>query len=240
MGGAAPAWVNWATGVLAGVSAPASTVNLESLWNWSNKESGFDVMRWNNPLNTTEELRAGADIDPDMNRVGVESYPSVIDGIAATVATLLNGRYPTIVTNLRLGVPHQDWQNAAAELDVWGTHADWLTWDLPHPAFPNEGGPDLLTLSEKYDAVIKAFAAVGLDAVDYAAFLNIPAGRTPEVMKTLDSWASAIADDGHNVADVTAQIILNSRNSKNTGTAPNPWPASPPLPHQHAVSGTAK
>jgi len=85
-------------------------------------------------------------------------------------------------------------------------------------------GGATMTLSQKYDAVIKAFAAVGLDIVDLKAFLT---ARTPAVTQDLDYWANQIADDGHNVADVTAKIILDSRTSGNTGKAPDPWKAAP-------------
>jgi hypothetical protein len=85
-------------------------------------------------------------------------------------------------------------------------------------------GGHMLTLSEKYDIVIKAFALVGVDIVNLDAFLDIPAGRTAAVMHDLDTWASAIADDGHNVADITAQIIRDSRKSGNVHPVGAPIP----------------
>lgn len=119
-------YTQWAAGVLGGISAPMSSANEDTLWAWSGKESGSDRMRWNNPLNTTQELPRA--VDPDMNAVGVEAYSSVQDGITATVQTLLNGRYPTIVAHLRNSVPRALWGDACAELDTWGTGCGaWLT-----------------------------------------------------------------------------------------------------------------
>lgn len=116
-------WEQWATAVLAGIGAPADQTNIDTLWAWSNKESGADVMRWNNPLNTTEPW-PGAQ---NMNSVGVKRYASVNDGVLATVATLDNGYYPTILANLRSSLSRSQWGNACAELGKWGTGCGWLT-----------------------------------------------------------------------------------------------------------------
>ncbi len=115
-------WEQWAIGVLAGVGAPVTAANLDTLWGWSNAESGADVMRWNNPLNTTEPW-PGAQI---MNSVGVKRYASVNDGMLATVATLGNGYYPTILANLRASISRSQWGNACGELGKWGTGCGWL------------------------------------------------------------------------------------------------------------------
>jgi hypothetical protein len=123
------AWSTWASGVLGGIAAPVDAVNMDSLWAWSGAESGTDRMRWNNPLNTTQELRTTVDIDPDMNRVGVEAYPTVINGVAATVETLTNGRYGIIVDHLRRSVPRAQWGDACAQLGTWGTGCAWITAD---------------------------------------------------------------------------------------------------------------
>lgn len=115
-------WQSWAQGVLAGIGAPVNDTNLSTLWNWSHAESGSDVMRWLNPLNTTQNA-AGA---TSQNSVGVKSYPDLATGIAATVETLLNGRYGQIVGNLQQSVPQSQWGNACTDLGVWGTGCGWL------------------------------------------------------------------------------------------------------------------
>jgi hypothetical protein len=115
-------WTDWAAGVLSGIGAPGTAVNLDSLWAWSGKESGIDRMRWNNPLNTTQPW-AGAQ---NMNSVGVKRYATVQDGISATVTTLLNGFYPGIVGHLRQSVPRSSWTDVCGELGIWGTGCGWL------------------------------------------------------------------------------------------------------------------
>lgn len=116
-------WEQWASGVLGGVGAPVDANNVDTLWGWSNAESGTDVMRWNNPLNTTQPW-PGAQ---NMNSVGVKRYASINDGVLATVATLDNGYYPTILANLRSSRPRAQWGNACGELGKWGTGCGWLT-----------------------------------------------------------------------------------------------------------------
>jgi hypothetical protein len=119
------AWETWAAGVLNGVRAPIDTIAVDALWAWSNCESGTDVMRWLNPLNTTQPW-AGA---RDMNSVGVKAYLTVNDGINATVATLTNGYYPTILSHLRNSVPRSKWGDACIDLGKWGTGCAWITRD---------------------------------------------------------------------------------------------------------------
>jgi hypothetical protein len=130
-------YVEWYEFVMTGVGAPKDAATADVMWAWSGAESigpgapndGATRMRWNNPLDTTEELQAGIDIDPDVNTAGVESYPDPEGGAIATVATLLNGLYPTILANLRNSVPRAQWGNACAELGKWGTGCAWLATD---------------------------------------------------------------------------------------------------------------
>lgn len=135
------AWLDWAGDVLGELSAPLSGVNEDTLNAWSHAESGSDVMRWNNPLNTT---LIWAGVNNPMNPVGVQAYPDELVGARATVATLLNGDYPIIVAHLRASVPRQQWGDACAELDLWGTGCGWLNADYG----PVPGGVTDLTPEE--------------------------------------------------------------------------------------------
>ncbi len=134
-------WTDWAGGVLGGIGAPVNSTNLDTLWAWSNKESGADVMRWNNPLNTTEGWPGAV----SMNSVGVKSYLNVNDGILATVATLDNGYYPVILAKLRGSVPRAQWDSACANLGTWGTGCNWLQATYG-PAPGNLTGDDFMGL----------------------------------------------------------------------------------------------
>lgn len=85
---------------------------------WQKAEGG--TARYN-PLNTTEPWRGASDYNSDH----VKNYRTGGDGIAATAATLLNGRYPGIVHDMRTGTKpaRQIVQDHAAEFDTWGTGA---------------------------------------------------------------------------------------------------------------------
>ncbi len=128
----------WTNGVLNGMGAPTDATNLDTLWAWSGAESGADRMRWNNPLNTTQPEGAG---NVDANSVGVKIYPTVEQGIVATVTTLLNGYYPTIVSHFRHSVPRAQWDDACHELGTWGTGCGWLNVD--YGLAPQELTPEL-------------------------------------------------------------------------------------------------
>src|SRR6266851_1309049 len=132
-------WEMWALGVIQGIGEPLSVVSVDTHWAWSNEETApFDLMRWNNPQNTTEKWPGSADSGAQPGPRDVQIYASIQDGIDATVATLLNGDYPAIVANLRAGLPRQQWglfSTAATELHAWGTGSAWLLHDFgPAPA----------------------------------------------------------------------------------------------------------
>ena len=151
-------WTTWASGVLGGIGAPVTAVNLDTLFSWSSAESGTDLMRWNNPLNTTQPEGAG---NVDANSVGVKIYPTVQQGIAATVKTLLNGYYPRIVGHLRKSVPRAQWSDCCAELGTWGTGCAWISrFYGDAPGIPTQpiGGIDLT--SDEHDALMAIKAQV--------------------------------------------------------------------------------
>lgn len=75
-----------------------------------------------NPWNTTEPWPGAT----EYNSAGVKNYPSAKAGIAATLATLRNGRYPGLCRDYkdpRCFTAREIVQRNAAELDTWGTGA---------------------------------------------------------------------------------------------------------------------
>lgn len=195
-------WRAWADQVLAGIGAPDSAINLASLQAWSQQESGSDLMRWNNPLNTTQ-LMAGS---LPMNSVGVQRYPSPETGATATIWTLLNGRYPGIVDHLRRSVPLDEWGDVCGELQTWGTGCGWIggTNDMTPEELQsalrsvlNEGvgnGQDnwadtVKATLGKVEALTNAVAGEGADLAaakqDLAQLLEHPAAADPAVLELL-------------------------------------------------------
>src|SRR5437879_229084 len=108
-----------ARAIAAGLGAPQHPITLRLLASWSYCEkphSPGGAWQWNNPLNTTQPYPGSGCV----NRVCVRSYPSRAAGITATVQTLLNGRYPTLLAGL-----HQAddalFFSAPGQMATWGT-----------------------------------------------------------------------------------------------------------------------
>jgi hypothetical protein len=191
-------WEVWASGVLDGISALVDPDTVDALWAWSNAETApYDLMRWNNPLNTTEKFGNSFDSGAQPGTHDVQVYTSVQDGIDATVLTLANGFYPNILMNLRGSVPRQQWQNACGDLVRWGTGCGWIQ-STYGPAPGNLGGE--VVHSEK-----RAWCRLA-----YVSGL----GREPESDAALEGHANSILDDGSNIDAVIAGIIDSAEGIK--------------------------
>lgn len=107
-----------AQAILGALGAPVTpvTVNLLVAWSWCEKPHPDGAWQGNNPLNTTESAGARGVIAG----TSIPAYPTQSLGVRATVLTLTNGRYPTLVAALRT-------QNAGAFLGATGEGATWGT-----------------------------------------------------------------------------------------------------------------
>ena len=108
----------WRFRLLRATRAGGYWQNRRLLGAWARAEGG--VANYN-PLNTTEPWPEAT----DYNSAGVKNYPTGAAGIAATAATLTNGRYPGILRDLRAGVLKAEAivTRNASEFDTWGTGA---------------------------------------------------------------------------------------------------------------------
>jgi len=108
----------WKFRLLRKIRAKGVAENRRLLDAWQRAEGGH--ARWN-PLNTTEPWPRSS----VYNSAGVRNYLLPGDGIAATAATLMNGRYPGIVAELRSGSKpaRQIVEQHGPEFDTWGTGA---------------------------------------------------------------------------------------------------------------------
>lgn len=103
-----------------------TAVLLLTAWSYCEKPHGAgDGWQWNNPLNTTEP---GYGETGSVNSAGVKMYATRADGVSATVATLLNGRYPTLVAGLRQGNAALFF-SAPSQMATWGTSAACVRTD---------------------------------------------------------------------------------------------------------------
>lgn len=104
--------------LLNALHAPVNHQNVASLVGWEAAEGGSSN---NNPFNTTEGGPAGT---TEINSVGVKDYPSYQAALHATLATLHNGDYNSIV-----GALHQSNPSAfinAVGSSPWGTSGSLL------------------------------------------------------------------------------------------------------------------
>lgn len=113
-----PTRVQFATAVLqglqaAGHEAPVTTSNLDGLVAQQVAENTTAEF---NPM-ATEEIEPG---DTDFNSAGVKDYPTMEEGVAASVATLVNGRYPRTLDAIAKGNSAVNIANAWAS-EPWGT-----------------------------------------------------------------------------------------------------------------------
>lgn len=128
-----------ASAILARLGASRTITNLKLVACWSYCEkphTGAAAWQWNNPLNTTEP---GYGETGSVNSAGVKIYATQADGVAATVATLTNGRYPQLVSALKTSNAGQFFA-ATSEMATWGTdlaciHADYGSISPPPSAY---------------------------------------------------------------------------------------------------------
>jgi hypothetical protein len=100
------------TALLGTLGAPDTDMNRRFLQNWQRWEGGWTNNRATyNPWNSTRGNF------PGINSVGVRAYPDMKTGLAFTKQTMLNGRYPDIVSGLKDGNPYDN--PIADDLQVW-------------------------------------------------------------------------------------------------------------------------
>jgi len=112
--GAAPGGAQWARALLAAGGWPVTGCNTGAIQAWERAEGS--TPSWHNPLDTT--LREPG--SRSVNSVGVQAYPSVQEGLAATVATLRGGQYGPVLAALAARNDAQAVADAVAA-SPWGT-----------------------------------------------------------------------------------------------------------------------
>jgi len=112
--------VGFYSAVLQRITAPVNTENLRACHAWQHAEGGLAK---NNPWNTTQAMPNATWYNSfgSSGQYHVLNYPTEESGIEATVKTLNNGHYATIVAAFRVG------NNGlavckAVDYSVWGTH----------------------------------------------------------------------------------------------------------------------
>jgi len=109
--------VTWAQAFLKSLGMPITADNVAAVVAWEMAEGGhWYNTAYFNPLNTTQSM-PGATV---FNSVGVKAYTSWAQGLKASVITLRNGYYGSILDALSRGNDAQAVANAVAA-SPWGT-----------------------------------------------------------------------------------------------------------------------
>jgi len=103
----------WWTAILGQLHAPLDPTNASNLDAWQACEGGTAAF---NPFNTTEPWPGSS----DYNSAGVKNYPNFNAGVLATVATLENGLYGSIISALKSSAPRSVFASAVGN-SPWGT-----------------------------------------------------------------------------------------------------------------------
>jgi len=101
--------------ILSGIGAPVTDNNMTYLYAWRQSEGGTAAF---NPFNTTQNAEGAT----KYNSVGVRNYTSAEQGIAATIKTLTNGRYGSIINSLKQNKPPMETAEALVA-SPWGTRS---------------------------------------------------------------------------------------------------------------------
>lgn len=119
----------FAQAVLAGIGAPINQSNIQYIQAQAAAENTYAK---NNPLATTQPYNGSTLFNNLGNGQGVQNYKTFGDGVSATVATLTNGRYNGIVSDLQKGTfsPAQIASRNTSELAVWGTGASAVVGNI--------------------------------------------------------------------------------------------------------------
>lgn len=108
---------SWIQTLLTALNAPLTQANISSIQNWITAESPWNnqapdgALYTNNPLNTKQASQGGTAMSN-----GIMKYTTAAEGIAATVATIL--QYPQILAALRSGNGLCG-QNLASSFSQW-------------------------------------------------------------------------------------------------------------------------
>jgi len=109
--------LTWAKALLLAMRLPVTADNVAAITAWEMAEGGhWYNTAYYNPLNTTQDM-PGATI---FNSVGVKAYTSWKQGLEATVKTLKNGYYGSIIDALKRGNDAEAVARAVGS-SPWGT-----------------------------------------------------------------------------------------------------------------------
>ncbi|HEY2237375.1 MAG TPA: hypothetical protein VGI21_01235 [Streptosporangiaceae bacterium] len=131
----------WSEAILKGLGDPITNANVISLGYWMQNEAGsppYGIVGANNPVNVSQPGYGGTAIKAEGCCYSLYSYPSVTDGVDATVAYLNNGAYSLILAALKAG----DGLTSSSLADEIGTYSGHGYTTIPDSWGSSQGQPE--------------------------------------------------------------------------------------------------
>jgi hypothetical protein len=131
----------WSEAILRGLGDPITDANVISLGYWMQNEAGsppYGIVGANNPINVSQPGYGGTPIKAEGCCYSLYSYPSVTDGVDATVAYLNNGAYSLILAALKAG----DGLTSPSLADEIGTYSGHGYTTIPDSWGSSQGQPE--------------------------------------------------------------------------------------------------
>ncbi|HEY6498859.1 MAG TPA: hypothetical protein VIZ20_05495 [Streptosporangiaceae bacterium] len=131
----------WSEAILKGLGDPITSANVISLGYWMQNEAGsppYGIVGANNPLNVSQPGYGGTPIKSEGGGYSLYSYPSVQDGVDATVAYLNNGAYSLILAALKAG----EGLSSSSLADEIGTYSGHGYTTIPDSWGSSQGQPE--------------------------------------------------------------------------------------------------
>jgi hypothetical protein len=131
----------WSEAILNGLGDPVTSANVISLGYWMQNEAGsppYGIVGANNPINVSQPGYGGTAIKAEGCCYSLYSYPSVQDGVDATVAYFNNGSYSLILAALKAG----DGLTSSSLADEIGTYSGQGYTTIPDSWGSSQGQPE--------------------------------------------------------------------------------------------------
>jgi hypothetical protein len=131
----------WSEAILNGLGDPITNANVISLGYWMQNEAGsppYGIVGANNPVNVSQPGYSGTPIKSEGGGYSLYSYPSVQDGVDATVAYLSNGAYSLILAALKSG----DGLSSSSLAGEIGTYSGHGYTTIPDSWGSSQGQPE--------------------------------------------------------------------------------------------------
>jgi hypothetical protein len=131
----------WSEAILRAFGDPLTNANIISIGYWMQNEAGsppYGIVGANNPINVSQPGYGGTAIKAEGCCYSLYSYPTVQDGIDATVKYLNSGSYPLILAALKAG----DGLSSSALADELGTYSGHGYTTIPDSWGSSQGQPE--------------------------------------------------------------------------------------------------